>query len=63
MPDPFSGVYILLAIFAIVLVCIWIWYMHTVVSQLNRIRYLLEYTTDWIEENWETEDKKKRREL
>jgi hypothetical protein len=56
-------VYILLAIFSIVLICIWIWYMHTVVSQLNRIRYLLEYTTDWIEENWETEDKKKRREL
>jgi hypothetical protein len=61
MPDPFSGVYILLAIFSIVLVCIWIWYMYTVVGQLDRIRYLLEYTTDWIEENWEEEGKKKRR--
>jgi len=62
IPDPFTGVYILLAIFSIVLVCIWIWYMHTVVSHLDRIRYLLEYTTDWIEENWEEQGKKKRRE-
>jgi len=37
--------------------------MYSVVSQLSRIRYLLEYTADWIEENWETEDEKKRREL
>jgi hypothetical protein len=36
--------------------------MHTVVSHLDRIRYLLEYTTDWIEENWEEQGKKKRRE-
>jgi len=61
MPDPFMGVYIILAIFSIVLICIWVWYMYTVVRQLDRIQYLLEYTTDWIEENWEAEGRTKRR--